>query len=125
MLMSANNVEFIEKFFTEEYEYWIWSGTKSVGTDFTDLVADTMPSDREGLVYEIATDNSLDGAIDVKVEGKSQLKEPLECKGFPANMQGLKLMLKIPKGKKFSIQARGLSGSITIPYRVVILLKKV
>lgn len=120
-----SNIDFITKFFTEEYEIRLYGDVDSVDTTFKEVLRETVPKDREGLIIEVAVDNTVDGEIDIEIEGKSALPNPVRTRAFKGNMDGVPVMIKVPPGKPFSLKIRGVGGSITIPWRLVLLLKKI
>lgn len=114
-----------EKYVAEQWELIVRGGVKAgLGTTLTDLFVDTVPDGYNALVKTIAVDNTVSGQVDVKIEGKSALKELIRTESFPADLRDVEFWIKVPSRSKYSVQAKAMSGTIDLKWRVSILLVK-
>jgi len=116
---------YIEKFFTGEYELRVHAEEKTVGTSFEQIIKDTVPSGYEGLVIGVASDNTLDGQLSIKVKGKDIDNSPFDLRALPGKDKLMYIMKKLDSRDDYEVQAKGNTGSITVSVRLVVLLKKV
>lgn len=120
----------IMKYVNKEHFNKIYADAVDLTTSFTEVDSDKIPKGFNGLLVELATNNTLNdtnGGIeyDVKVNGSSQnwYGSPYNNLGFPNNMQPLYPMIPIPEDAPFSILARSIGASVSnAPYRVIVLL---
>ena len=115
---------YIDQFFSEEYELVIYGDYVTVGTSFEKKVEDSIPSNRKGLILGVAMTNTVNAEFDVKIEGKSALRNPINAQSLPANMELMPLMIPVDSRKTFSLEIRGVTASVSLAYRLVVLLKK-
>ena len=119
-----NILAYVEKFFAGEYELRVHAEEKTVTTDFTQIIKDTVPSGYEGLIVGVASDNTLDGQLSIKVKGKDIDNSPFDLKALPGKDKLMYLMVKLDSRDDYEVQAKGNTGSITVPVRLVILLRR-
>jgi len=108
-----NILAYIEEFFTEKYELRVYA-------DVYDLTTES-----KAIIVGIGADNGVDAELDLKIEGKSITGSPWRTKAFPGNLRLMYIMHKVEGRKKFSLYGRGVGASVTLPVRLVVLLKKV
>lgn len=120
-----NILAYIEEFFTEKYELRVYADVYDLTTESKAIIEDTVPADKEAIIVGIGADNGVDAELDLKVEGKSITGSPWRTKAFPGNLRLMYIMHKVEGRKKYSLYGRGVGASVTLPVRLVVLLKKV
>mgnify|MGYP000002778548 CR=1 FL=1 len=120
-----NILAYIEEFFTEKYELVVYADVYDLTTESKAIIEDTVPADKEAIIVGIGADNGVDAELDLKVRGKSITGSPWRTKAFPGNLRLMYIMQKVGSKEKYSLYGRGVGASVTLPVRLVVLLKKV
>jgi len=118
----SNMLQFIDDFVKGNKELVVYGSYDTVDTAFKALVTDSVPKGYTGLIVGVAFTNNVNAEFDVRVEGKSVLKNPIHVMSLPSNMELEHLMIKVEGGRKFELLARGIAGSVSLAYRMVLLL---
>lgn len=113
-------------FLKGDYQKRVHSDVSSLTTSWSTLASDTIPGGYIGIVTGLAADNTVDATIDLYINEKtaSEYGFPVMTKSLPANMDSIEPMAIIPSGQNYKIRGRGVSGAVTLAWRVEVLLVK-
>jgi len=120
---------FIQDFHSIIHENYIvktYTGESSIDSSYTSILEDSIPKGYEGILAELALDNTTSADVTLFINNKEQGNYgfPLKASAFPANMEGLPVLIPIPEHQKFVLKARNLSGSTTLKWRATVVLVK-
>jgi len=119
-------LENIGEYSKGKYVRKIYTGSSSLTTSWGEIKKDKVPAGYVGILIELAADNTVSAELDFKIEGKSASFEgfPLDVRGFPANIESIYPMTFIEEKKEYKLEGRGIGASVTLEWRMIILLIK-